>query len=99
VAVCGIFAPGYLLVIGALPFWQHLRRHDATRAALRGVNAAVVGLLLATWYQPVWLGAIREPSDLALALIGWAALAWWRVPAWALVLIAIVAGLVASAGG
>jgi chromate transporter len=99
VALCGIFAPGYLLVAGALPFWQQLRRHDATRAALHGINAAVVGLLLATWYQPVWLGAIRGPGDLALALIGLAALSRWRVPAWALVLAAIAAGVVASLAG
>jgi chromate transporter len=84
--VVAIFAPSFLLVFGTLPFWERLRRHGAMRAALAGVNAAVVGLLLAALYHPVWTSAVLSPADFALALLGLVALAVWRVPPWAVVL-------------
>lgn len=90
--VVAIFAPSFLLVFGALPFWERVRRHGATRAALAGVNAAVVGLLLAALYNPVWTSAVLTPADFALALLALIALAVWRVPPWAVVVACALAG-------
>src|SRR5690606_9569134 len=64
-----IFTPSFLLVAGALPFWENLRRNQHIQAALMGVNAAVVGLLLAAFYNPVWTSAINGAQDFALALL------------------------------
>ena len=80
-----IFAPSFLLVLGALPFWESLRRSPRTQAALAGVNAAVVGLLLAALYQPVWTSAIFSARDFGLALIGLVALMVWKLPPWLVV--------------
>ncbi|WP_454766638.1 chromate efflux transporter [Cupriavidus campinensis] len=87
-----IFAPSFLLVFGALPFWERLRRNAGAQAALAGVNAAVVGLLVAALYQPVWTSAIHAPADVALALLALVALAAWRVPPWLVVLACALAG-------
>ena len=86
-----IFLPSFLLVIGALPFWDALRRKPQAQAALRGVNAAVVGLLLAALYDPVWTSGIRAPADFALAAAAFLLLALWKLPPW-LVVIATAAG-------
>ena len=80
-----IFAPSFLLVMGALPFWESLRHSPRTQAALAGVNAAVVGLLLAALYQPVWTSAIFSARDFGLALIGLVALMVWKLPPWLVV--------------
>ncbi|WP_164963577.1 chromate efflux transporter [Rubrivivax sp. JA1026] len=74
-----IFVPAFLLVVGALPFWDTLRRRDAVRAAMAGVNAAVVGILLAALYDPVWTTAIGSRADFGLALAAFGLLAWGRV--------------------
>ncbi len=74
-----IFLPAFLLVLGALPFWEGLRGHPHARSALAGVNAAVVGVLLAALYHPVFTSAVRAPSDLALALAAFASLVFWKV--------------------
>ena len=81
-----IFAPSFLLVAGALPFWARLRRDAGLRAALAGINAAVVGVLLAALYDPVWVQAIAAPRDFALALLAFVALVFWRLPPWLVVL-------------
>jgi len=96
-AVVAIFLPAFLLVIGALPFWALLQASAALRAALRGVNAAVVGLLLAALYDPVFTGAIHGPADFGLAVTALGLLAVVRMPAWAVVAITAAggAGLVA----
>ncbi len=65
-----IFAPSFLLVFGALPFWERLRRNAGAQAALAGVNAAVVGLLVAALYSPVWTSAIHAPADLRARAAG-----------------------------
>ncbi|MBC3303055.1 chromate efflux transporter [Pseudomonas sp. SWRI18] len=85
IGLLAIFAPSFLLVMGALPFWATLRRSPRTQAALAGVNAAVVGLLLAALYQPVWTSAIFSVADFALALIALAALTVGRLPPWLVV--------------
>lgn len=89
-----IFAPSFLLVFGALPFWERLRRNAGAQAALAGVNAAVVGLLVAALYAPVWTSAIHAPADFALALLALVALAAWRLPPWGVVLACAAAGWV-----
>lgn len=91
-----IFTPSFLLVLGALPFWESLRRSPRTQAALAGVNAAVVGLLLAALYQPVWTSAIFTARDVALALIGLVALMVWKLPPWLVVVGSGAAGWLLS---
>lgn len=87
-----VFAPSFFLVMGTLPFWEHLRRSTRTRAALSGINAAVVGLLLAALYRPVWVSAIHHWPDAALAALAWAALAHGRMPPWLVVIASGLAG-------
>jgi len=79
-------------VIGALPFWELLRRNVRTQAALSGINAAVVGLLLAALYQPVWTSAVHGPKDFGLALIALVALMFWKLPPWLVVIGCALAG-------
>ena len=93
VALVAIFVPAWLLVIGALPFWAQLRTLPQAQAALAGVNAAVVGLLLAALYTPVWTGAVDGPQDFGLALLALLALMAWRVPPWAVVGACALAGM------
>ncbi|MEX1021692.1 MAG: chromate efflux transporter, partial [Dehalococcoidia bacterium] len=91
-ALGAVFAPSFLLVWGALPFWDRLRGISAVQAALRGIGAAVVGILAAALYDPVWTNAIFEARDLALALVAFGLLVAWRVPPWAVVLFAAAGG-------
>jgi chromate transporter len=91
-ALVAIFLPAFLLVVGALPFWSMLHAVPAAQAALRGVNAAVVGLLLAALYDPVLTGAVHSPIDFALALAAFALLTVARAPAWAVVAATAAAG-------
>jgi chromate transporter len=98
-AVIAIFLPGMLLVMGALPFWEHLRSRPGLQAAMRGVNAAVVGILAAALYSPLWTSAIGDWRDAALAAAGFALLVFAKLPSWAIVLVtAAAAVLMASAG-
>ena len=92
IALLAIFAPSFLLVMGALPFWATLRRSPRTQAALAGVNAAVVGLLLAALYQPVWTSAIFTALDFSLALAALVALMVWKLPPWLVVAASAVLG-------
>ncbi|MQQ99431.1 chromate efflux transporter [Glaciimonas soli] len=87
-ALCliAIFLPSFLLVLGTMPFWEALRRSVRTQAALAGINAAVVGVLLAALYHPVWTSAILKPVDFELALIALAALMFWKLPPWLVVI-------------
>jgi chromate transporter len=89
-----IFLPGLLLVVGALPFWDAFRRRSTAQAALRGVNAAVVGLLGAALYDPVWTSAIRSPGDFGLALTGFVLLTVWKAPPWLVVVVVAGGGAV-----
>ena len=79
-------------MIGVLPFWQALRGKPFAQSALNGINAAVVGLLLAALYNPVWLAAIMGPLDFAVALVAFLLLTVWKTPPWAVVLLCAVAG-------
>jgi chromate transporter len=87
-----VFLPSFLLVVGALPFWDSLRRLPAAQSALRGVNAAVVGLLLAALYNPVWTAGITNSGDFALASVAFLLLFLWQVPPWLVVLVCAIGG-------
>ncbi|MDO9596242.1 MAG: chromate efflux transporter [Azoarcus sp.] len=97
ICLLAIFVPSFLLIVGALPFWERLRRDTRTQAALSGINAAVVGLLLAALYQPVWTSAIHAPQDFGLALVALVALMFWKLPPWLVVVGSGVAGWLSSA--
>jgi chromate transporter len=87
IGLIGIFLPGMLILVGALPFWDTLRSRAAPQAAMRGINAAVVGLLGAALYRPVWTSSIITTADLSLALIGFVLLTAWRTrPLWVVIL-------------
>jgi chromate transporter len=88
VCLVSIFLPAFLLIVGVLPFWERLRRHHAMVRAFNGVNAAVVGILLAALYDPIWVTTVNNRSDFVLAAIGFAALIFWKIPP-----IAVVAAL------
>ena len=91
-ALVAIFLPSFFMVVGALPFWDALRGRASFQSALRGVNAAVVGLLLAALYQPVWTSAIHGPADVGLALAAFGLLAFWKAPPWLVVILAAAGG-------
>ena len=94
--LAAIFLPSFLLLVGALPYWDVLRRLPSVQAALLGINAAVVGLLLAALYRPVWTSAIFGSADFALGLVAFLLLALWAVPPWLVVILgAVAAGAVA----
>ena len=98
-AIClaAIFLPAFLLVIGTLPFWQSVRAKPAARSALKGINAAVVGLLLAALYNPVWRSAIATPGDFALAVGAFLLLAAWNTPPWLVVMLCAAGGAAGAA--
>jgi chromate transporter len=93
-AIClvAVFLPSFLLVIGALPFWEDLRKRAVAQAALRGVNAAVVGLLLAALYTPVWTAGITNAGDFALGCAAFLLLFVWQTPPWLVVAVSAVGG-------
>lgn len=93
IATIAIFLPAFLLIIGTLPFWVKLRAYGKIRAALYGVNAAVIGILLAAFYDPIFTTAITNSLDLALAVFMFALLVYWKQPAWLIVIIGIAGGL------
>ena len=88
-----IFLPGLLVLIGILPFWESFRRLTAAQAVMRGVNAAVVGLLGAALYNPVWTGAVKTPGDFGLALTGFVLLTLWQAPPLLVVLLGAAGGI------
>ncbi|MBE7733676.1 chromate efflux transporter [Devosia faecipullorum] len=92
IALVAIFLPGLLLVLGVLPFWNRLRRWPDARACMRGANAAVVGLLGAALYDPVFTSAVLTPLDFALALAGFVTLVAWKTPSWMVVILLAAAG-------
>lgn len=96
IALVGVFLPGLLLVVGALPFWDAFRTRPLAQAAMRGANAAVVGLLVAALYDPVWTSAILGPADFALALSAFVLLTVWKAPPWVVVLLTAAGSIGAS---
>jgi chromate transporter len=89
----GIFLPGILVLLGTLPFWDSLRRKTGAQAMMRGVNAAVVGLLGAALYNPVWTGSVQTLGDFAVALVGFVLLTAWRAPPLVVVIVSAIGGV------
>lgn len=98
-ALVAVFLPGFLILVGVLPFWNALRGRPSAQAALRGVNAAVVGILAAALYNPVWTSAVLTGYDFAVAAAGFVLLALWRVPPWIVVIAIVTASIVPSLAG
>jgi len=94
VTLLAIYVPSFLLVWGVLPFWSRLGRSYRVRGAIYGVNAVVVGLLLAALYDPIWTGSVRRPEDFGLAIALFGLLAIWKLPPWSVVVIAAAGGFV-----
>ena len=90
ICLVAIYLPSFLLLMAILPFWDALRTRAGVQSALRGVNAAVVGLLLAALYTPVWTSAIFAPADFALGVVAFLLLALWAVPPWIVVILGAV---------
>jgi chromate transporter len=97
ICLVAMFLPAFLLVIGPLPFWDELRRRPWAQSALRGVNAAVVGLLLAALYNPVWTAGITSAADFALAAVAFLLLFMWKTPPWLVVVFCALAGAATAA--
>ena len=93
IALAAIYLPSFLLLIGILPFWDYLRSLGSFQGALRGINAAVVGILLAALYQPIWTSAIHAPIDFALSLLAFGLLVLWKWPPWLVVLLSALVGV------
>ena len=96
VSLGAIFLPGFLLVAGVLPLWHIFMSRPIAARAIAGVNAAVVGLLGAALYDPVWISAVRGPVDVAIALVGFTLLAAWRVSAILVVIWCVTASITSA---
>jgi chromate transporter len=96
VALIGIFLPGMLILLAALPFWDSFRKRLTAQAMMRGVNAAVVGILGAALYNPVWTTSVQGPRDFAIALVGFVLLTAWRAPPLVVVAFSAAAGIGAA---
>lgn len=92
IATIAMFLPSFLLVIGTLPFWSVIRTKPAVQASLKGVNAAVVGILLAALYDPVFVSAIEDQFDFIIALLSFGLLSYYKLAPWIVVMIAAVLG-------
>jgi chromate transporter len=90
--LAAILLPSLLLILGTLPFWARLTDNVLAQAAMKGANAAVVGLLLAAFYDPVWKSGITSPQAFALGLATFALLQFWKIPNWAVVLACATVG-------
>ncbi len=96
IALIAIFLPSFLLVIAILPFWHRLSQATNFRAALVAINAAVVGILAAALFDPVWTSSVKEPADFALAAAAFALLMFWKLPSWSVVVLSAGAGAALS---
>jgi chromate transporter len=93
-ATAAIFLPAFLLILGTLPFWDSLRRNPKIKGALMGVNAAVVGILIAAFYHPIWTSSILEPADFAFAAVLFSMLVYWKLPPWVIVVTGAIGGTI-----
>jgi chromate transporter len=89
----GIFLPGILILLGTLPFWETFRKRAGAQAVMRGINAAVVGVLGAALYNPVWTSSVKTPGDFGVALIGFVLLTVWRAPPLLVVIVGALGGI------
>ena len=95
-ATVAIFLPAFLLILGTLPFWNMLRQNAKIKGALMGVNAAVVGILISAFYQPIWTSTIIKPIDFAFAAVLFSMLVYWKLPPWVVVVTGALGGLLMS---
>ncbi|WP_214792581.1 MULTISPECIES: chromate efflux transporter [unclassified Exiguobacterium] len=93
-ATLAIFLPAFLLILGALPFWDALRRNPKVAGALIGVNAAVVGILIAAFYQPIFTSTVNGAIDFVFAAFLFVMIAYWKMPPWALVIVGVIGGMI-----
>jgi chromate transporter len=98
ISLIAIFLPGILVLMGTLPFWDAFRRRALAQAAMRGVNAAVVGLLGAALYNPVWTSAVKTPGDFGIAIVGFVLLVVWHAPPLVVVAISALGGIALALG-
>ena len=98
ISLIAIFLPGILVLMGALPFWETFRRHARAQAVMRGVNAAVVGLLGAALYNPVWTSSVKGPGDFGIALVGFVLLTVWQTPPLIVVAVSALGGIALALG-
>ena len=98
ISLIAIFLPGILVLMGVLPFWETFRRHARAQAVMRGVNAAVVGLLGAALYNPVWTSSVKGPGDFGVALVGFVLLTSWQTPPLVVVTISALGGIALALG-
>ncbi len=97
ICLAAIYLPSFLLLLGALPFWDALRHRTAVQSALKGINATVVGILLGALYTPVWTGAIFSPADFGLGIVAFLLLVFWRTPPWLVVILGALGATTLSA--
>lgn len=93
VATAAIFLPAFLLILGALPFWDMLRNNEKVKGAVMGVNAAVIGILISALYTPIWTSSILEPVHFALAAILFVMLVYFKLPPWVIVVTGAAGGM------
>ncbi|MGB4780074.1 chromate efflux transporter [Microbacterium sp.] len=93
IALIAVFLPGFLLLVGVLPFWNDLRRRGWAQAMMRGANAAVVGILAAALYSPVFTTAITGPAPFGLAAVCFVLLVAWKLPPWVVVIVGAGGGV------
>ncbi|MED4074464.1 chromate transporter [Priestia endophytica] len=93
IATVAIFLPAFLLILGTLPFWDKLRRNPKIKGALIGVNAAVVGILISAFYDPIWTSAILKPVDFAFSAVLFSMLVYWKLPPWIVVITGAFGGM------
>jgi len=98
IALIAIFLPGFLLLIGIIPFWDAFRTRASAQALMRGANAAVVGILGAALYNPVWVSAVTGPYEFTLAVACFVLLMAWKFPPWIVVLVAAAGGVLIGGG-
>ncbi|WNS46238.1 chromate transporter [Paenibacillus sp. MMS20-IR301] len=92
-ATVAIFLPAFLLIAGSLPFWDTVRHNPKAKGALTGVNAAVIGILISAFYQPIWTSSIQAPLDFAFAAVLFSMLVYWKLPPWIVVLTGAAGGM------
>lgn len=96
IAIIAIFLPAFLLILGTLPFWNDLRQNSKINGAFMGLNAAVVGILIAAFYQPIWISSIMKPIDFAFAAFLFSLLMYWKLPPWIIVIVGAIGGTLLS---
>ena len=94
VGIAAVFLPSFLLLLGILPFWDDLRENPRVKGALTGVNAAVVGILLSAFYDPIWTSAVKSSADFTIAATLFSLLAFFRAPAWGIVILGALGGMI-----